>query len=250
MLSLIVYALPYILGIVLLIALVSSFSSFRRARKAPYFRIRRDATQAAWRWVLVLLVCTGGLYGALRARQMLTPPDMASLWPSPPTVTPTFSLLEAATPTLDPNATPKEPLLGPPTITPTQPTAPPTPNPPLATHQTDVTPPAGAEITITAIARGMTTERIPVEPGTKFPVGIAKIYVFYKYANMANGLSWGLALLRNGAVVRTEPALWKYGETGTGYYQFPAQGGFPAGNYQVQFFIGEKMVAQGAFTIE
>ena len=97
MLSLIVYALPYILGIILLIALGSSFSNFHRARKAPYFRIRRDATQAAWRWVLVLLVCTGGLYGAFRARQMLPPPDLASLWASSPTVTPTFSLFHIFT---------------------------------------------------------------------------------------------------------------------------------------------------------
>lgn len=250
MLSLIVYTLPYILGIVLLIALVSAFSSFRRAHKAPYFRIRRDAAKAAWRWMLVLLVCAGGLYGTLSARRTLPPPDLDSLWPSPPTVTPTFSILEMATPTLDPNATPKEPFTGPPTITPTQPTATPTPTPFITSLQSDVTPPANAEVSITAIASGMTTELMPVDPGTKFPIGILKIYVFYKYSNMADGLSWALALLRNGAVVRTEPALWEYGETGTRYYWFPAQGGFPAGNYQVQFYIGEKMVAQGVFTVE
>ncbi len=250
MLSLIVYTLPYILGIVALIALVSSFSNFRRARRAPYFRIRRDAAQAAWRWVLVLLMCAGGLYGTLSIRRTLPPPNLDSLWPSPPTITPTFSILGMATPTLDPNATPKEPFLGPPTITPTQPTATPTPTPFITTLQSDVTPPADAKITITAIAGGMTTELTPVNTGTKFPVGTPKIYVFFEYINMADGLSWAPALLRNGAVVRTEPYLWEYGEKGTGYYQFPAQGGFPAGNYQIQFYIGEKLVAQGVFTIE
>lgn len=250
MLSLIVYTLPYILGAALLVALVSAFSSFRRARKAPYFRIRRSATQAAWRWVLVILVCAGGLYGALSARRRLPPPNLNALWPSSPNITPTFATLGMATPTLDPYATPKEPFTGPPTITPTQPTATPTATPFITSLQSDVTPPADAEVTIIAIASGMTTERAPVDAGTKFPVGTPKIYVFFEYANMANGLSWAPALLRNGAVVRTEPYLWEYGEKGTGYHQFPAQGGFPAGNYQIQLYIGEKMVAQGAFTVE
>jgi hypothetical protein len=250
MLSLIVYTLPYILGIVLLIALVSSFTSFRRARSAPYFRIRRDATRSAWRWLLVLLVCIGGVYGLLRIRRTLPPPNLASLWPSPPTVTPTFGILGIPTPTLNPNATPKESFVGPPTITPTQPTATPTSTPFISPIQSDVTPPANATIKITAIASGITSLLAPVNAGTKFPAGTPKIYVFYEYTNMADGISWAPALLRNGAIVFTVSDLWKLGEKGKAYYQFDAHGGLSAGNYQVQLYVGEKMVAQGVFTIE
>lgn len=251
MLSLIIYSLPYILGTVLLIALVSSFTNFRRANRAPYFRIRRDATQAAWRWLLVLLVCAGGLYGALSARRTLPPPDLDSLWPSPPTATPTFSLLAVATPTLDPNAAPKEPLAGPPTITPTRPTATPTSTPFITTLQSDVTPPADAAIKITAIASGITTELAPVSVGTKFPIGTPRIYVFFEFSNMADGVSWSRALLRDGSVIFSESEAWSRGERGKTYDWFNAQGGgLSAGNYQVQFYIGDKMIAQGAFTIE
>lgn len=250
MLSLIVYALPYILGIVLLIALVGSFSNFRRARGAPYFRIRRDATQAAWRWLLIALVCAGGLYGALSVRRTLPPPDLKTLWPSPPTVTPTFGILGMPTPTLNPNATPKESFAGPPTITPTQPTATPTPTPFITTLQSDVTPPANAAVKITAIANGITTERAPVGAGTKFPVGTPRIYVFFEFSNMANGVSWSRALLRDGSVIFSESEAWSRGEQGKTYDWFNAQGGgLSAGNYQVQFYVGEKMIAQGVFTI-
>jgi hypothetical protein len=249
--SLIVYTLPYILGIVLLVALVSSVSNFRRAHSAPYFRIRRDATQAAWRWLLALVVCVGGLYATLSARRTLPPPDLDSLWPSSPTMTPTFALLGMPTPTLDPNATPKEPFAGPPTITPTQPTATPTPTPFITSLQSDVTPPADAAVKITAIASGITTERAPVSAGTKFPVGTPRIYVFFDFSNMADGVSWSRALLRDGSVIFSESEAWSRGEQGKTYDWFNAQGGgLSAGNYQVQFYIGEKMIAQGVFTIE
>lgn len=251
MLSLIVYVLPYILGVVLLIALIATFTNFRRAQSAPYFRIRRDATQAGWRWLVVLLVCAGGVYGAISARRTMSPPDMDSLWPEPPTVTPTFALLGVATPTLDPNVTPKEPFVGAPTITPTQPTATPTPTPFITTLQSDVTPPANAAVKITAIAGGITTERAPVSVGTEFPIGIPRIYVFFEFSNMADGSSWSRALLRDGAVVFSEFEAWSRGEQGKTYDWFNAQGGgLSAGNYQVQFYTGERMIAQGVFTIK
>jgi hypothetical protein len=250
MLSLIVYMLPFILGFVLLVALAAGYGSFRRARSAPYFRIRRSATQAGWRWMLVVLACGGGLYAALRTRQTLPPPDLDSLWPAEPVSTSPPSTLAMFTPTLDPNTTPKEPFAGPPTITPTQPTATPTATPFITIIESNVTPPADASITITSIASGITTLLAPVDAGTEFPIGTPRIYVFYAYSNMANGMSWAPALLRNGIIVFTESNLWEMGEQGKAYYQFNAQGGLAEGNYQVQFYFGEELVTQGVFTIE
>ncbi|MBN1312758.1 MAG: hypothetical protein JXB30_15195 [Anaerolineae bacterium] len=250
MLSLIVYVLPFILGIILLLALISVYSNFRRARSAPYFRIRRDATRAGWRWLLVILVCSGGIYAALRTRQALPPPDLDTLWPTVPTPTSSPGTLAMFTPTLNPEATPKEPLTGPPTITPTQPTATPTATPFITIIESDVTPPADASIKITAIASGISTLLAPVDAGTEFPVGTPRIYVFYEYANMANGMSWSPALLRNGIIVFTESNLWEMGEQGKAYYQFNAQGGLAEGNYQAQFYFGEELVTQAVFTIE
>ncbi|MBN1428492.1 MAG: hypothetical protein JXB07_08905 [Anaerolineae bacterium] len=250
MLSLIVYVLPYILGIAVLVALIGGFSNFRRARSAPYFRIRRSATQAVWRWLLIALLCGGGLYATLSIRQTFLPPDLASLWPSTPMPTLAPSTLAMVTPTLDPNATPIDPFAGPPTITPTQPTLTPTPTSFIRGIPSNITPPANATIKISAISSGITSLLVPTNAGTEFPLGTPRIYVFIEFENMADGLSWSRAMLRDGSVIRSESEAWSRGESGVAYYWFDAQEGWPIGRYQIQFYIGEELNTQGVFTVK
>lgn len=249
MISAILSVLPIILGLIAVIALISAFTNFRRGRKAPYFRMRQQATRRAWRWSLILLLTAGGAFAALQSRQLVDPVELSSLLPSQDTATPTFSLLTLPTATVNTTLTPKSPLEGAPTITPTQgpPTAVPTPY--IATIESAVTPPPDASLTVTEVSSGISAELTPVNSGQTFPVGTPRIYYWIEFENMVNGMSWSRALLLNGRVVRTESEAWERGESGTAYYWFDAQGGWPMGAYEVQFFIGDDLVDTATYEV-
>ncbi len=243
MLAAIMYIAPYVLGFFALISLLGAIVNFRQARKTRYFRLRRQASMRAWRWVLALILLTGSAVASLRLRSLIAPLALQAYLAPPPTPSPTL----APTFTMPrPSATPSPP---PPTITPTPPPATPTLTPYLATVESTVTPPAAARLTITAISSGISTNLTPVNAGVTFPIGIPRIYIWLEYSDMADGVSWSRVLLINGEVVRSESELWNGGTEGTAYYWFEAQGGWPAGRYEVQVYIGERLVASQAFDI-
>lgn len=243
MLAPIVYLAPYVLGFVALVSLLGAIINFRGARKYRYFRLRRQISTRAWRWTLVFLLALGGVAASLRLRPLFAPFSLRAYFIPPPTPTatlpPTFE-------TPRPSATPS-PL--PPTLTPSATPAPPTPTPYLATVQSTVTPPATASLTITAISSGISTNLTPVNAGTTFPAGTPRFYIWLAYSDMVDGLSWSRVLLINSEVVRSESELWEHGAVGTAYYWFEAQGGWPAGHYEVQIYIGERLVASQAFDV-
>lgn len=251
MFSLLVYAAPFVLGVVLLLALVNVVGNFNRARSAPYFRIRRAAAQAGWRWLLVALVCGGGIYGALSLRDSVEPPDLTTLLPAPrlPGPTATFDINTLLTVTAGGSAATHNPLISPPTITPTLPPTTPPPTPFITTIAAPVTASPDAVIKLAAISTGISASLEPVDPGTFFSSGQPRIYFFITFDKMTNGLSWSRALIIDGKVYSTVTAAWDQGLKGNAYYWFESQSGFPVGSYQVQFYIGDKLSAQGAFTL-
>lgn len=249
-LSLLVYVAPYVLGLVLVVALVSAVNNLGRARTAPYYRIRRDASRSGWRWVLVGVLCAGGLYAALSVRGSYGPPDLTTLFPTPNFgPTPTFDVDTILTTAPGTPAATRNPLLSRPTITPTEAPSTPSATPFIATIESPVTSSPDATIKLTAISTGISSSLEPVDAGTFFSSGQPRIYFFLTFANMADGQSWSRALLLDDKVIRTVTEAWNQGDKGSAYYWFEAQGGFPQGAYQVQFYIGAKMVAQGAFTL-
>ncbi len=243
MLAPIVYLAPYVLGLVALISLLGAIANFRGARKYRYFRLRRQMSIRAWRWVLVFLLTLGGVAASLRLRLLVGPFSLEAYFAPPPTPTAT---LPPTYETPRPSATPSPP---PPTITPSPTPAPPTATPYLATVPSTVTPPATATLTITAISSGISTNLAPINAGTTFPAGTPRFYVWLAYSDMADGLSWSRVLLINGEVVRSESELWERGPVGTAYYWFEAQGGWPAGRYEVRIYIGERLMASQTFDV-
>jgi len=250
-LSLLINVAPYVLGVVAVIALVGAFSNFSRSRSAPYFRIRRDATTAGWRWVLIGVVSAGGIFGALQARQSLPPPDVGSLFPPAAQPPATFDVNSALSATAPANGATRDPLSSPPTITATLPAASQSPTAFIATIPSLITPQPGASIKIDAVATAISASLQPVNPGTFFSAGIPRIYLFFSYMDMTNGASWGRAVVIDGKVVRSETEAWQRGSNGSGYYYFEAPGGgWPKGSYQVQFYIGDKLAAEAAFSMQ
>jgi hypothetical protein len=245
LLSLVVYLIPYLLGIVLLISLIGAYANFRRARKAPYFRIRRASAQRGWQWVLILIVCLASIIVATFARRYVPPFNFGTLLP--PTSTPTPEIPVSATP--DSGQPPAPPLDIPPTITPTQPAPPITPTPVFATIESEVTIPPGATLSISAISSGISPSRTPVNPSTTFPAGTQRLYFWLEFSGMLDGASWSQALLLNGSVVRSESEAWGQGAEGTSFYWFEAQGGWPAGSYEIRFYLGDTLAASETFSI-
>lgn len=248
LLSLIVYIIPYILGIVLLVALINIFFHFRRASTAPYFSIRKDAGRRGWQWMGIAFVGAVSITLALFARRSVPPFDPAQFQLFGPDSTPL--------PTLAPlTSTPADnPLLNdtplPPTITPTLDLTPTEQATPLiATIESNVEVPANATLTITEISSGITSDRSPLNAATEFPVGTQRVYFWLEFANMVNGLSWSQVLLLNGAVVRSESEAWSQGAEGTAFYWFEAQGGWPGGRYEIQFYLGDRLAASATFAI-
>lgn len=250
-LSLLVYFVPYILSLVALGSLLGLYINFRRVQQAPYFRIRREASRASWRWTIILVLSLVAIAAAIYTRQYVPPPNTINL-PSMPGAVPITNTADLPViPTLTPNQslTPKNPLAEPPTITPTQPTPTVTPTPYIATIESVVTPPADATITITAVSSGISTNRTPVGASDTLPVGLTQIYVWFDYENMEDGSSWSWAILVNDTLVITDSRAWTFGEEGTGWWGFPAQGGWGPGDYEIQVYIGDRLVDAYGFMV-
>lgn len=248
MLSIIVYLAPFLLGIVVIVAFGIALVNFRRSRQAPYFRLRREANRKAWRSILAVVVGVAGVLAALRMRQFVPPVDLRSMLGPGSTVSEQPSLLNqdqtlTAPPTSDQTDT------KPPTITPTQPTLAPSPTSVIATINSPITPPADASLTVTDISSGISTNLRPVDVGATFPVGTPRIYFWIEFENMQDGMSWSRVLLLNNEVVRTESEAWQQGSEGVAYYWFEAQGGWPAGQYEIRFYLGDQVVASEIYEV-
>jgi hypothetical protein len=248
-----VYALPFVPGIVLVLALFNAFGNFRRARRAPYFRIRRDSFRAAWRWGLVAVFAAAAVGASIAARTRLLATDFSAFpFPQPgangnPSPDSGLPVIASITP-FEPIST-KDLIAAPPTITPTQPTPTVTPTPPISTIASRVTPLPDAAITITAISSGISSDLRPVNASLEFVAGLPRLYVWLEYQNMADGVSWSRVLLRNGSLLISETELWERGTEGVAYYFFDAPNGWAAGSYEVQFYISDKLASSKAFSI-
>jgi hypothetical protein len=235
------------LGILLIASIIGLISNLRIYRKATYFTIRRDSARKVRRWFLVFVITIGGLAAGFRLRNIHaddegSQPDITT--PAPPSA----GSLPAVT--IDPSLTPKDLREAPPTITPTQPTPTQTATPAIATAETSIEVPEGASLTITAISSRITANLLPLDPGDSFAAGIPRIYFFFDYENLTQGVSWSQVLLYNGEVVRSQTETWTWGAVGKDvYYYFETRGGWPAGAYEVQFYLGDQLAASKTFTL-
>jgi hypothetical protein len=248
-LTLLVIIVPYICGVLLLISIIGAIGSFRESRRSPYFRHRRELGQAGWRWTGLALLSVVIIYASTAVRPLLPPLEWDNLFAIGAEPTPTFDINSLFTVTSNSQTTPKDPLAQPPTITPTQPPVTASPTLPIATLQTTITPSADATLTISAIATGITADLEPADAGAFFSAGVPRLYFFIEFANMTDGAAWSRVLLLDRTAVRTETEPWSQGQEGTAYYWFNAQGGWPPGEYVVQFYLGDRLLAEKSFTL-
>jgi len=249
--SVVVYAAPFLLIPAALGMGIAAFVHMRRSRTAPYFTIRKRSTILGLRLTGLTIVCIAASVGVLSLRGRIDPPHLRELF-ARKTQEETDLPIGIDTPAPGDNQSETTNEL-PPTITPTlaTPTADESEEEPdlSATPETEDVP-SDARIRIAEISMGISASLEPVDTGTQFDAGIPRVYYWLEYDNMENGLEWTQVLLLNGEQVLRETTLWDQDEEGLAYYFFDAEGGWPAGSYEVQFYIGDELVDTRRYTLQ
>ncbi len=230
-------------------------SQLVKARHAPYYAMRRDALRRAKRWLLTSLVLQASAIALLIAALYL-----AVIVPAPipaPTATPTITLTPTPRPTRTPTVTPtRRPTATPPLI--------PTPTPAAPLPDMALTPlpsavPAGedARIAVITLAADQDDSGEPVDPGTEFPPGDHRVYLFFTYEGMENGVVTTFAWYRDGEFIDfcSDTWLWglvegrDWGEHGRNSYYCKPPGGWEPGTCEIHVFIEARLQGIAQFLI-
>lgn len=158
----------------------------------------------------------------------------------------------AILPTSTPSSTSTPTGTGTASVTP-PPTSTPTPTfdsvlrltPPASTLQ----PRPDSAIGITSASAALPADYQPVDPAESFPAGVTRIYFFFDFRSMDDGLTWTRILYREGVPVQGGAYTWTQGAEGAGFFFFGRDDGYPPGSYEVRVFLGSTEVSRFRFTI-
>ena len=289
MTRLLVSLLPYIiigLYIIAALAFMLSLQQLRRGRTGSYWRLRRAAGQRGGQLFLFSIALIGiasalALFSGLAdlAYRRLTgtlvnDPDIPKGVVLPTltqtlrfTLTPTATTATASVTVVPASSTPT-PIRSTETSAPSATraatlTATPTPTSsntliPSATFESVLAltpqpsqrqPRTGASVNITTAAEGIAADQSPVEPGTEFSAGIQRIYFFFDYQKMDDGVSWSRILFRDGISIQGQSYLWSLGENGSSYFFFGSEEGYLPGDYQARLYLGDQEASTFAFRV-
>ena len=90
--------------------------------------------------------------------------------------------------------------------------------------------PESAQLRLIAAAEGVQPNDQPLNPRTEFLAGVTRIYLFFEFSEMANGVEWSRALYRDGVPFQGNVFQWSMGTSGTGYFFFGHADGYPPGS--------------------
>jgi hypothetical protein len=111
------------------------------------------------------------------------------------------------------------------------------------------TPRAEASLQLVAAAGGITAQRTPDNPTTTFESGIRRIYFFFTFEGMDDGVAWTHLLYLDELPVQGRNALWNLGGAGEGFFFIGLDEGFPPGEYELQLIAGNKEPSRLRFTV-
>jgi hypothetical protein len=239
---------PWLVGAGLVAAglsIILTVRAYFQLRQAGYYVVREEARRTMLRSsLLVLIFVLLTLLFVFLPRQTAAPEPTPMATPdytSTPTVTPAAP---TATATATPRATATEPFI--PTSTPRA-TLPPAFESPLPSA---VPPPADARFEFLAFAQSVDESAQPVDPGTEFPVGVERIYIFFRYDGLLPNVPWTTAWYRDDELVAGGTKLWEPDKSSGERHEFLAfPGGFPEGEYEVQVWLGDRLQVRATFTV-
>jgi hypothetical protein len=243
--------IAYVVLLASIIPVMMAIYQMDRARRAPFYAARGAALQRVRRWALVALLMV-----VVALILLVVAPRLAKIldWPEEPAEgapTPTGAVMVTPTvrPTRTPTATPtRRPTATPPFI--------PTPTTDVALPESAATPlpdavPAGegAHITFITLAAERDEAGQPVDPGTEFPPGDHRVYLFISYEGMANGVAWTFAVYQDGELLDSATQAWEWGAAGKTYLYFKPPGGYEPGLYEMQVFVEEQLKGVAQFVV-
>lgn len=226
-----------LLTVMAAISVVALVVQWREAKHAPFFLLRYEAAKRArWLFQLAILLAIGmGITGWMTI-QYWTSYTRA---PAAPVVTPAASPSPAGAGT---QPTPTHTWVPSPTPTP-QVTPTPTSRP--------VTRAPGASLTFITFAQGVTESNEPLMPSQTFSLPLEKpIYAFFRFAEMENGTPWRAVWRKGTVALADDQFLWQWGRYGTAYVYFLPPGGFDAGSYSLQLYIGDDLQFEASFEVQ
>jgi hypothetical protein len=210
-----------------------SIPPFIKSRRAKYYGVRKDALQRALRWVLIM----GGIQGIAillliicpilqRGNPQANPDAQATQTSSAITATALSTATSSATDS-------------PPTSTPS-----PTPIP---TEITTKEPAVYIEFKAlsTEINHGQ-----PLDPGDSFPPGDHRIYVFFRYQDMQDGLETTIEWYKEEELIEFCSDTWLWGQdedygfggaNGASLIFCKAPGGWEPGNHAIHVLVEEQL---------
>ena len=241
--------------------IIAGLLAFRRPRRATLFRQQRQAQLRGASGVVagLLLLAVSGLVAVFGQPviESFVPPTATSTPSLTPTITPsqtatptitlTPSQTVAPTNTLPPSATPTASLTPTPTLSPTP--ALPRAQVTLPAGTLTVTPPPQAVIANLRISR-FNTCRSESGVATTFSPNPKSLYALFDYNNWLPDVRWSNVWLYNGQPVLVETLLWDGSTGGCGFAEFDnGSQPWPAGEWEVQVFIGDQWLDTTRFTI-
>jgi hypothetical protein len=246
-----------IFGVLLAGILIALFVAARYAREArtSQFYFIREQAKVKTRRVMILvgfLVVVAGFLGILLWMSNTwssTFPPVAEAGPTP-TPTPMLSPTTPATAVAPASPTPVLPPTSKSTaIASPSPTIIPTPSSTLTPIVGAETPSSEATFGEITLARGVTEDNKPKDPGTVFSVRISQLYAFFDYQNLSDGVLWTQAWYREGKEIGSESNLWEWGSYGTAWIFLKPVGGYSRGEYEVRLYIGDELKQTASFAV-
>jgi len=231
------------------LAIVGGLLILARARRSPYHQLRRQALVRGWR----LLFFGAGLLVMAGLMKPVGLPMLEGMVPSTPTLRVSPSPTHSPTFTLTPSSTPS-PSPGP-TLSST-----PTPLPTLsltpALPLLFITPPGTVTVTplpeaVAANLRFSLRDDCTVAGSReRFDAKPMKIFAHFYYDNWSRGVQWSGVWYHNGQLLFVETLIWEDSTGGCGFTNYENQGQpWPAGDYEVQIFIGDRWLLSGRFAV-
>lgn len=85
-----------------------------------------------------------------------------------------------------------------------------------------------------------------VNPREIFAEGFYTLYATFSYDGLADGMVWSWIWRHNGEVVEGGNEVWAYGKDGPGYIYLEPEEGFQPGNYTLEVWINDELMAQSS----
>lgn len=119
--------------------------------------------------------------------------------------------------------------------------------------------PAGPDAQITILTLALEEESgEPVDPGFEFPPGDHRVYLFFEYTGMEQGVVWTYAWYQDGEYRDGNTCLWGvreegcpriFGRRGDNFLYYRLPGGYVPGVYDVRIWIGGEFQDSAQFMI-